>query len=466
MCGSCHAGLLPAYSESVHAGPSEETREPRAVCSDCHSTHAVGSRNQPAWRAAVVNECGECHGELLESFSDGFHGQATLLGFERVAKCSDCHGFHDILEIEDPRSRVAEGRVVETCRTCHERATANWADYDPHQDLSSAERNPQAYWARLLMTGLLAGVFSFFFLHTALWLPRAVIATRSAKKQSAVGGAAKRDGEVDATLKIRRFDVFDRTLHIALMVSFLGLALSGLPLLFADRPWAPTVAAFFGGYGVSGSVHRLSAVLMFATFFIHVGRVTLRALRSSGSILWGPDSLVPMPHDVVQLGQHVRWFLGRGPYPKFDRYTYWEKFDYWAVFWGMAIIGFSGLVMWFPGIFLSFLPGWTLNVALVVHSEEALLAMVFIFTVHFFNGHLRPGKFPMDPVIFTGEVSAEELRHERPAEYERLQRSGRLVASDSKGPRWLVKGGPILGTVAVVIGWIIVFITVWSFLTH
>jgi cytochrome b subunit of formate dehydrogenase len=273
--------------------------------------------------------------------------------------------------------------------------------------------------------------------------------------------------QIDGTIKIRRFDVVDRTLHIALMVSFLGLALSGMPLLFADRPWAPIVARAFGGYGVSGTLHRISAAVMFITFFTHLGRVTLRALRGSGgSVLWGPDSLVPMPHDVVQLAQHVRWFLGRGPYPRFDRYTYWEKFDYWAVFWGMAIIGFSGLVMWFPGLFLSFLPGWTLNVALVVHSEEALLAMVFIFTVHFFNGHLRPGKFPMDPVIFTGEVSAEELRYERPAEYERLERSGRLVVSESPGPQWLVKGGPILGAVAVTVGWIIVFLTAWSFLRH
>jgi hypothetical protein len=181
MCGSCHEGLLPTYSESVHAGLGAETGEPRAVCSDCHLTHSVGSRNQAPWRAAVVNECGECHVEMLESFSDGFHGQATLLGFERVAKCGDCHGFHDIREIEDPLSRVAESRVVETCRTCHEEATANWADYDPHADLSSAERNPQAYYAKLMMGGLLAAVFSFFFLHTALWLPRALFATRSAR---------------------------------------------------------------------------------------------------------------------------------------------------------------------------------------------------------------------------------------------------------------------------------------------
>ena len=97
---------------------------------------------------------------------------------------------------------------------------------------------------------------------------------------------------------------------------------------------------------------------------------------------WGPNA--------IDIWNHVRWFVGKGPRPQFDRYTYWEKFDYWAVFWGMFIIGSSGLVLWFPFFFSQFLPGWIFNVATVIHGEEALLAVGFIFTIHFFNGHLRP----------------------------------------------------------------------------
>ena len=163
--------------------------------------------------------------------------------------------------------------------------------------------------------------------------------------------------------------------------------------------------------------------------------------------------------------QHFRWFLGMGPRPQFDRYTYWEKFDYWAVFWGMGVIGFSGLLMWFPEFFLKFLPGWTLNVALIVHSEEALLAMMFIFTVHFFNGHLRPEKFPMDPVIFSGELTLEELREERPAEYARLIARGDIEPSPGRGPSWLTRGGPLLGALAVAFGWIVVLLTLYSWMT-
>lgn len=135
-----------------------------------------------------------------------------------------------------------------------------------------------------------------------------------------------------------------------------------------------------------------------------------------------------MPRKPVlrEFFQSVRWFLGRGPRPRYGRYTYWEKFDCFAVFWGMLIIGTTGLMLWFPEIFTLVLPGWTVNVATILRSDEALLAVGFVFTVHFFNTHFRPDKFPMDPVIFTGQVSLAELRRDKPREYEELKREGRL----------------------------------------
>jgi cytochrome b subunit of formate dehydrogenase len=157
-------------------------------------------------------------------------------------------------------------------------------------------------------------------------------------------------------------------------------------------------------------------------------------------MLLGPQSLVPLPSDFRDVVRQFRYFVGLGPRPKWDRWTYWEKFDYWAVFWGVAVIGSTGLVMWFPEFFCSFLPGWIVNISLLVHSEEALLAIGFIFSIHFFNNHLRVEKFPMDPVIFTGSVPEEELREERPLEYERLKAEGRLdslrVSPPEPGTIW------------------------------
>jgi len=260
--------------------------------------------------------------------------------------------------------------------------------------------------------------------------------------------------------RIRRFDSFDRALHVGLMVSFLSLSLSGLPLIFATSGWARTLAGLMGGYGGSRIVHRLAATLLIVCFVAHLGRIAHRVfVRRESGLLWGPNSLVPRPQDAIDMFGHFRWFVSRAPRPRFGRFTYWEKFDYWAVFWGMGIIGLSGFMMWWPALFSSWLPGWIFNIALMIHGEEALLAMLFIFTVHFFNGHLRPEKFPMDPVIFTGNVPLAELQHERPAEYERLVADGALEPA-KPAPRWVAVGGRALGTIAVILGWIIVVLTI------
>ncbi len=259
----------------------------------------------------------------------------------------------------------------------------------------------------------------------------------------------------------RRFTRTERILHSVLMLSFVGCALTGLPLLFADKPWAVVLARLLGGFELAGLMHRICAFAMLGMFAFHLA-VLIRRVIVSGDLLgmlWGRNSMVPQPQDAIDLYRHFKWFLGRGPRPQFDRWTYWEKFDYWAVFWGMAIIGGSGLLLWFPVFFAKLLPGWMFNIAALIHGEEALLAVGFIFTIHFYNGHLRPEKFPMDTVIFTGRISEHELKHERAVEYEHMRREGRLAAYEAPPPTlesqvwgWFVGGAALLlGIVAIVL---------------
>jgi len=266
------------------------------------------------------------------------------------------------------------------------------------------------------------------------------------------------------TQHILRFTRYQRILHGSLMLSFLGLAGTGLPLLFSEAEWARVVARLWGGFVVAGLLHRFFALVLIGVFVLHVwGLVRRLYVQKELSILWGPASMVPQPRDVVEMIQHFRWFFGVGPRPRFDHFTYWEKFDYWAVFWGMGIIGGSGLLLWFPEFFAAFLPGWMFNVAMLIHGEEALLAVGFIFTIHFFNGHLRPDKFPMDLVIFTGRVDADEFAHERQAEHERLVAEGRLEAHLGSPPSGtLARAGRAIGTAAVTIGLAIVGLILYA----
>jgi len=226
-----------------------------------------------------------------------------------------------------------------------------------------------------------------------------------------------------------RFTRLNRILHIIMIVSFMSLALTGMTLKFSYTGWAATLSRFFGGFESAGYIHRVAAVFMFGIFLAHLADLWKRGRREAGSLrrlLFGPDTMLPTRKDLEDLVGSVKWFLGRGPRPQYGRWTYWEKFDYFAVFWGIFVIGSTGLMLWFPEFFTRFFPGWFINVATVIHSDEALLAVGFIFTVHFFNTHLRPEKFPMDLVIFTGRMPVEEFKEDKPAEYGELVRSGRL----------------------------------------
>jgi cytochrome b subunit of formate dehydrogenase len=253
----------------------------------------------------------------------------------------------------------------------------------------------------------------------------------------------------------RRFGTVERVMHVFIMITFIGLALTGVPLLFADHAWAVALVKALGGFEGAALIHRICAVVMTVVFVGHVVRVFVRAFMAKDwlAYFWGPNSMVPNLKDGQDIVGMFKWFFGKGPRPQFDRYTYWEKFDYWAVFWGMFIIGGSGFMLWFPVFFSQFLPGWVFNVATIVHGEEALLAVGFIFTIHFFNGHLRPEKFPMDMVIFTGTVSEHEMKEERPVEYARLVQQGRLQALEAPAPEpGGLLFGRVIGTIGVVLG--------------
>ncbi len=268
--------------------------------------------------------------------------------------------------------------------------------------------------------------------------------------------------------KLRYFQRFTREqryMHAVLFTTFLGLAATGLIMRFSDSIWARGAARAVGGFGAILFFHKLCAVVLTAAFLIHVKEIFTRGVmhREKG-VFWGPTSMIANWKDVKDLLGHLRWFVGLGPKPSFERYAYWEKFDYWAVFWGMVVIGFSGYAMWFAPFFARFLPGWALNAVLVIHSEEGLLAILFIFSIHFVNTHLRPDSFPMDMVIFTGVESEEEFKTKRPMEYERLKAQGKLDARLADAPQNWVKGfARVIGFTAIAIGLTLLVLTLTAY---
>ena len=308
------------------------------------------------------------------------------------------------------------------------------------------------------MTLLLVGTLTFAMFHTLAWLYRLWRSPEYRIQHRPKPGEKL----------YRRFTTFQRTLHAVMMISFLTLALTGMALKFSYMKWAQITSNLLGGFDSMGLLHRMGATVLIVVFLIHLW--DLRRQKKDQELSWkqlilSKNSMLFSKTDGRQLIQSLKWFFGRGPRPKFDRFTYWERFDYFAVFWGMFIIGSTGLVLWFPELFTIIFPGQAVNVATIIHSDEALLATGFIFTVHFFNTHFRLDKFPMDPVMFTGRISVEELKYDKPGEYEDLVASGKLDDHLVEPyPPNVEKGMKFFGFTVLGLGLIIIFLIVFTML--
>lgn len=441
-CGKCHVKVEEVYSRSVHGQLLAQGERQGPVCTDCHTAHEVEPPQTGHFKSISDQRCGRCHQDSLAHYRETYHGKAMALGkpnvAPEVAACYDCHGHHDVLPASHPDSRLSEANILGTCRRCHPDATAGFTGYKPHANPLDRARYPVEHWTFVFMTALVVGVFVFFGAHTLAWLIRTgYLYWHDSKKFREAKAQTQVDGEW-----FTRFVPFERFLHFLVVTSFLLLVITGMPLKFYYTDWAKALFHVIGGAESARALHRFGALVTFLYFGLHLASLACKAWRGRKSlrdpvdgrlhwkrlwgVLFGPDSMLPTMQDWRDFVAHNKWFFGKGEKPQFDRWTYWEKFDYLAVFWGVAIIGASGLVMWFPSLFTRFLPGWILNVALIIHSDEALLAAGFIFTVHFFNTHFRLEKFPMDTVIFSGRISKAEMLHERRRWYDRLVAEGRL----------------------------------------
>ena len=216
-----------------------------------------------------------------------------------------------------------------------------------------------------------------------------------------------------------RFSVLHRFLHWVVMLGFIGLGVTGFSHKFGSQFWAQGVTFILGGQEWLGYWHRFWAVITYSGVVIHLGWLAYYKTLLQGR-LTGPQTIFPRGKDLWDLTQHIRYFLGRGKVPKFDRFTYWEKVDYWAILVGMNTMGLTGLVMWFPEFFAVFIPGYFINLAQVIHLYEAIMAVALKFVIHIVTAHLRPEIYPMDRVIFSGQTTRERMKIERPGEWEFL----------------------------------------------
>lgn len=256
-----------------------------------------------------------------------------------------------------------------------------------------------------------------------------------------------------ATNRIKRFSVLDRVFHLSLMLTFIIQSATGFARLYVTTQWGSGLSRLLGGYETCLTIHKGVGIIMLIGFVIHtiylLSRVDWKKpIRS----LFGPDSLVPNFNDLQNLKQRILWFFGAGPAPRFDRWTYYEKFDYWAVYWGLPLLAVTGLMAMYPLATSRILPGWSLNIAVLLHRAEAILAVSYVFIVHFFVGHLRPMSFPMNEAMFSGSVPIQEAVEEKPVWVQRIRQEDRQGSLQAGAPAlwyrvtYFVFGFAVVGT--------------------
>ncbi|MGA6925801.1 MAG: cytochrome b/b6 domain-containing protein [Desulfosarcina sp.] len=235
--------------------------------------------------------------------------------------------------------------------------------------------------------------------------------------------------------RIKRFSAIERLFHLSLMLTFIIQSATGFGRLYVTTAWGKTLCGMLGGYEACLTIHKAVGVLMIFGFILHTLYLVQRVKwKHPIKSIFGPDSLVPNLDDLDHMKQRMLWFFGLASAPRFDRWTYFEKFDYWAVYWGLPLLAVTGLMTMFPLMTSRFLPGWSLNIAVLLHRAEAILAVTYVFIVHFFVGHLRPTSFPMNEAMFSGSVPIHEVVEEKPAWLDRIRQEGRQESMAGREP--------------------------------
>jgi hypothetical protein len=259
MCGSCHEKQLKDYTQSVHGvAVKRHGKLEAAVCSDCHSAHQIASPEEDTVKLAITENCGSCHEAEVKSYRSTYHGQVAQLGYAHTAKCADCHAPHNTLQIDNPKSQVHVDNLVETCKECHEGATASFVRFQPHGNTHEYDRFPVMWITSKFMIALLAVVFLFFWGHSLFWFKR-----ESKEPKHMITAVA---GEK----YVQRFSWQMRLAHLLLAIAVMVLALTGTTVLYADSFWAPTVMKLLGGPQIAAIIHRMAASLFGVLFFGHI----------------------------------------------------------------------------------------------------------------------------------------------------------------------------------------------------
>jgi cytochrome b subunit of formate dehydrogenase len=441
-CGQCHQEIARQFNESVHGKAVKAGVRDAPVCVDCHGEHLIMNPSNPASPLNAANvsaeTCGRCHGDprlalrydlpanRLPSYAGSYHGLALEGGKLTAANCASCHGVHDILPSSDPRSTVNAANLPKTCGQCHKGvAEAKFAIGPVHVQTGAGPNHPVVKWIRWTYGVLIPVTLGFMLLHNLLDLLSKLIRRRPRRESREVAV---------------RMNVWFRVAHGGIMASFPTLVVTGFALKYPESWWAKPLVMWEASVGVRGGLHRTAGIVMLLATFFHFVHLALK--KRDRSFLW---AMIPTVKDATDMVHVFGYNLGlRKEEPKFAKFNYAEKMEYWAFLWGTMVMALSGFLLWFNNFVLRYFPKWITDAATAVHWYEALLATFSILIWHFYMVIFDPAVYPMDTAWLDGKIPADHYRHARPAYYRALVQEG-LLETPEESPESDVSPEPARG---------------------
>jgi cytochrome b subunit of formate dehydrogenase len=426
-CAKCHGSIAADYKYSVHGVALQKGVNSAPVCTDCHGEHTILKHSDPGSPVAAANVssqvCAPCHGSLklaakyglasnrFRSFSDSYHGLAGKAGSVEVANCASCHGVHDIKPSSDSTSRISSNNLVKTCGKCHPGANVNFTKGSVH--VVATERQEDAlYFVSTIYIIMIVVIVGGMIAHNLLDF------IKKSKRQLMYRRGLLYRIHPGHRLYLR-MSLSERIQHAMLLISFLTLVLTGFALRFPDAWWvAPVREISPRMFELRGVLHRIAAAVMVVTSLYHIYYI-LFVPRGKQLI----RDLIPVWKDISDAIGVMKFNLGLAKEkPKFARFSYIEKSEYWALVWGTIVMAVTGIILWFDNTFLGILTKLWWDVARTVHYYEAWLATLAIIVWHFYFIIFNPDIYPLNLAFWKGTLTEEEMEEEHPLELEELKK--------------------------------------------
>ena len=405
-CGKCHVQVSQTFMQSIHGQALTRGNGQAPVCTDCHGIHSIKAHADPNSSVSEQNvartTCARCHegvrlsqefgvaGNRESTYLDSYHGLATQGGSVVAANCSSCHGVHNILPSSDPRSTINKANLDVTCGQCHKGATQKFTQTKVHMDGAASKDvgTVVVRWVRWFYILLIIAVIGAMFLHNAIIWRSKAMARR--KMQNPM---------------MTRMTVNQRWQHLALLSSFIILVITGFALKFPNSWFAEILGM---GEHLRSIVHRVAGVILIGAGIYHV--FYLAVTREGRKLIW---DLAPLPKDAFDAWGTMAYYLGLSKVkPQFGRFNYAEKAEYWALVWGTALMGVTGIMLWAKVWVGNLTARWWVDVATSIHFYEAILATLAIVVWHFYQVFFDPDVYPMNWAWWDGKMPVEHYRHE------------------------------------------------------